>query len=114
MKLRLDTPSEIRPGVIYPAGTVVTLLESVGPSAWLVEVRIKDPTLIGGASYDTVEVRSRDLVPAPPTLPPEACRHGTTVGFICTHCNEERRTSFLAPLIVLAPILATIACLRWC
>jgi hypothetical protein len=63
MKLRKAVSSEFR-GLSYPPGTEVTLVEPVDDarSVWLVEVRVPDGSLVGGASYDTVEVKLVDLV----------------------------------------------------
>ncbi len=60
--------------VTYPAGTEVVLIEPLDQerSEWLVEVacghsecRVPDETLVGGASYDVVEIALADLEPVP-------------------------------------------------
>jgi hypothetical protein len=58
-KLRVKILSEFR-GAVYPVGTGVVLVESLG-AHWLVEVRVPDESLVGGASYDTFEVAATDL-----------------------------------------------------
>ena len=51
-----------KPYGAYPAGTEVTLLEPLGSGeAWLVQVRTSDDNLVGGASYECVEVALKDL-----------------------------------------------------
>jgi hypothetical protein len=63
MRLRKQINSDFRPGVAYPSGTEVTLIEPLDEwrDTWLVEVRVPDESLVGGASYDTVEVQFVDL-----------------------------------------------------
>jgi len=53
-------PSEERPGHEHPAGTEVVVQEVHGVSC-LVEVRVPDESLVGGAWYDTIEVSIWDL-----------------------------------------------------
>ena len=64
MKLRTPVSSNFCQGVVYPTGTEVTLVESLDDarSSWLVEVRVPDASLVGGASYDVVKVPFADLV----------------------------------------------------
>jgi hypothetical protein len=40
----------------HPAGTSGAIIELLGPDAWLVELRTPDETLVGGASYQTVQL----------------------------------------------------------
>lgn len=48
-------PSEERPGHVHVAGTEVKVVEVLG-AACIVEVRVPDESLVGGAWYDTIEV----------------------------------------------------------
>jgi hypothetical protein len=65
MKLRTLKPlkSDFRPDVSYPAGSEVAVLEPLDEqrAIWLVEVRIPDPSLAGGASYDVTKANLADL-----------------------------------------------------
>jgi hypothetical protein len=73
-KVRTTRPmkSEFDARTTYPAGTEVVLVESLDNerSEWLVEVacghsecRVPDETLVGGASYDVVQVVLADTEP---------------------------------------------------
>lgn len=61
--LRSDKPSAENPAHVHRAGTPVVLLEPLDPdkSVWLVEVRVPDDTLVGGAWFDCIEARLDDL-----------------------------------------------------
>jgi len=56
MRLCVEVESEAEPGLIHPVGMTGILVESLGAHAWLVEVRVPDDTLEGGAWYDTLEL----------------------------------------------------------
>jgi len=67
---RARTTKPVKSGfsaTMYPAGTEVVLVESLDKerSEWLVEVRVPDETLVGGASFDVVEIALADLEPVP-------------------------------------------------
>lgn len=58
--LRAAAPSTVL-GYVHPAGTEVTVLEPLGETHVLVEVRIPDETLEGGACFDCIEVERAAL-----------------------------------------------------
>jgi hypothetical protein len=53
--------------IIYHAGTEMVLLESLDEkeNEWFVEIRIPDETLVGGASYDVIQIALTDTEPVP-------------------------------------------------
>ncbi len=55
--------SSTRPGHEHAAGTVVRMVEPVDTEWWFVEVRVPDDSLVGGASFETLEVAERQLQP---------------------------------------------------
>lgn len=65
MKLRTlrALRSDFRSDVFYPVGSEAVLVEPLdeGRDVWLVEVRIPDESLVGGASFDVVQANLDDL-----------------------------------------------------
>lgn len=59
--VRIRTVVELRgqhePHAVHPAGTQGTLVEVLGPDCHLVELRVSDESLVGGAWYDVLDVR---------------------------------------------------------
>ncbi len=62
-RTRRALPSSYRPGYEHPAGSEVLLVESLGPDRldWIVELRVPDESLVGGAWYDHAELHVTDL-----------------------------------------------------
>ena len=62
--LRNERASAERPEHVHRSGTQVALLEPLDPnrSVWLVEIRVVDEALVGGAWFDCIEVRLGELV----------------------------------------------------
>lgn len=64
--IRFRTKKPIRgdSGEIRPAGSDVVLVELLDEkkNVWLVEVRVPNPSLLGGASYDLAQVELSDLL----------------------------------------------------
>jgi hypothetical protein len=60
-RTRRPVPSDFDKGVVYPPGTMLTLIEPLAAGVWVAEVRIADESLVGGARYDTVTVQDGDL-----------------------------------------------------
>jgi len=67
VRVRTLSPSSGFENVTYPIGTEGVLVEMLGTNwlEWLVEVRIPDETLVGGASFDVFEIALTDLEPVP-------------------------------------------------
>jgi hypothetical protein len=61
MKLTVDIESQQEPGHVHHVGATGILVEPLGANAWLVEVRVPDPTLEGDAWYETLEVRGDEF-----------------------------------------------------
>lgn len=59
-RLNIDVKSR-RKGHVHAAGTPVKLVRNLGEKMWLIEVRVPDETLAGGAWYETLEVRYGDI-----------------------------------------------------
>jgi hypothetical protein len=57
--------SDFYPNVVHPAGSEVVLVEPLDATnrVWLVEVRVPDESLVGGASFDLVKAELSDLRP---------------------------------------------------
>lgn len=91
MKLLVDIESRHRSGHIHPSGSSGIVVERLGDDAWLVEVRVPDPTLVGDGWYETLDVREHEfelVEEAAPTPEGEAisqnrepCEHGE-------HCHR--------------------------
>lgn len=66
MRVRLKKPatSDWYPPLTHPAGTEATIVENLsGGEAYIVEIRIPDESLVGGARYDTATVGKDDVEP---------------------------------------------------
>jgi hypothetical protein len=65
MILRSLTPlkSDFHGDVVYPPGSEVTLVEPLDAArkVWLVEVRVLDEALVGGASYELAKAELSEL-----------------------------------------------------
>lgn len=59
-RLKVDVKSR-RKGHVHTAGTPVKLVRNLGERVWLIEVRVPDDALVGGAWYETLEVGYGDL-----------------------------------------------------
>lgn len=53
-KTTVSVPSAARHGYTHPIGTVAVLVEPLDDGVWIVELRVPDKELVGGAWYDTV------------------------------------------------------------
>lgn len=62
-RTRRALASPFRPGYVHPAGSEVTLLEPIDPEhrVWIVELRVPDEDLVGGAWYDHAELPITDI-----------------------------------------------------
>lgn len=58
--------------VEYPAGTVVLVLEALGPSHWLIETKHANDALEGGYEYETLEVEAEALEFLPEPFTPSS------------------------------------------
>jgi hypothetical protein len=69
MNLRTRRPirSEFHPSQVYPAGSEAVLVQVLDTSRgiWLIEIRVPDEALVGGACYDVVESEMSDLEEVP-------------------------------------------------
>jgi hypothetical protein len=55
--------SDFHPEVVHPAGSEVVLVEPLDAArkVWLVEIRVPDETLVGGASFDVAKAELSEL-----------------------------------------------------
>ena len=60
-ELRVAIPSRRESGFVHEVGTGVRIVEPLGTSAFLVELRIPAENLVGDAQFETVEVYEREL-----------------------------------------------------
>lgn len=76
IKLKVAIPSRHTPGHIHPVGASGIVVEPLGPDAWLVEVRVADDDLVGGAWFETLDVYRHEfeLVNAQPEHEGDAVR----------------------------------------
>ncbi len=66
VKMRTTTPlTSDCEDTVYPIGSEVMLVEPLDDEqlVWLVEVRVPDDTLVGGASYDVAQANLVELIP---------------------------------------------------
>ena len=61
--LRVKIPSSYRPGFVHQPGTEVLVVEAVDPDQqyWIVEARVPDDALEGGAWFEALEVELDQL-----------------------------------------------------
>lgn len=57
MRLTVQIPSEYKAGYFHEVGEIGYIVERLGSKAALVEIRVDDPTLVGDAWYDVLELR---------------------------------------------------------
>lgn len=62
IRLKVAVRSLHKPGYIHGAGTPGIAVEPLGATAWLVEVRVPDESLEGGAWYETLEVLEDEFI----------------------------------------------------
>jgi hypothetical protein len=62
-KTKNDILSKNKPGFVHPAGSEAFPVEQSKKDSdlWIIEIRAPDPTLIGGAWYETFELSLSDL-----------------------------------------------------
>lgn len=61
VELRVAIPSRQESGFVHAIGSGGVIVEHLGSSAFLVELRVPDERLVGDAWYETFEVYDREL-----------------------------------------------------
>lgn len=59
--LRVPLESQHRPGYTHAVGSMGIAVEHLGGDVMLIEIRVPDETLVGGAWYETFDVRSHEI-----------------------------------------------------
>lgn len=100
IQLTADIESR-RGGHTHRAGASGTMVEPIGENAWLIEVRVPDETLEGGAWYETIEATGSDfrLVDAPNIQVPQGPHR-----FRVSAYKEERWGELRGQALTLPPM----------